>query len=474
VRRKLLGVAIVVGLLVTLLSLQTASASGPTVTRIKADLWGTSDFQDLGIQNAWMAAYHVDAITGSTISRGHDGVTLNGPGSTTVSGIFEVANVDSFTVSLGKAADGEAHARLYRVNNATSVLIASLDNYMGAGSQTIVYKSVSRTSLVSTGYLVPRVDPRRLVLAFYYPWFQAGSFDHGPWYDTPVGPYRTEDSYDVSSMVTQAAGAGIDGFVVSWDDVGDHTQRFDLVLSAAAGRAFYVAPVIELLQFKTSSDTFDMDRIKSTISLALQRRTNPNYLSVNGRPVVFVFGVYQMGSTAWRQIVDSVNATGVTPFFIGESPGADYRFDGNYIYSPNGHDTSWIRSTYVNRARASRYQAQVDPLVPQQLWAASVSPGMNVSYFNPLFPQNQARNNGQRFSDTWSSAMPSSPEWILVTSWNEWYEATHIQQSEQFGTKALDVNRSWASYFHNPTSGGSSSSGGGALPNLPIPLHWRI
>jgi hypothetical protein len=459
-----------------MLSLQTASAAGPTVTRYKLDLWGTSDFQGLAINNTWLADYHVDALAGGSISRGHDGVTLNGPGSvsTTTSMLFEVANVDSFTISLAKASNGEAHARMYRTNGVSPVLIASMDNYMGPGSTTTVYKTVTRSSFVADGLPIPRVDPRRLVLAFYYPWFKAGSFNQGPWYDKPVGPYRTEDATEVSAMVSQAAGAGVDGFIVSWDDVGDHTQRFDLVLSAAAGRAFYVAPVIELLAFQTPSGTFDLTAIRSTISLALQRSSNPNFLSVAGRPVVFVFGVYHVGAPAWRQVVDQLNATGMAPFFVGESPGTDYGFDGNYMYNPNGHSSDWLRNTYMGRARASRYPAQVDPAARQQLWAASVSPGMNLSYFNPLFPQNEARRNGQRFADTWIASLPSSPEWVLVTSWNEWYEATHIQPSEEFGTKALDINRSWAAYFHNPTTGSGSSGGGGGLLDVPIPLHTRL
>ena len=470
-RKKLLGVLVLVGLLVPLFSLHAASAGQPYITRYRLDLWGSSDFQDLNIQNTWLASHHISSVIGGTISRGQRGIRLNGPGSTSANLLFEAGQNESFTIALAKAANGEAHARLYRTNLGTNILVASLDNYMGAPSTTTVYKTISRSAFVAEGLTIPRVDPRRLVLAWYYPWFQEGSFDQGPWYDKPLNPWRTEDAAEVSAMVTQAADAGVDGFIVAWNTLPERIRRWDLVMSAAAGKPFYVAPVIELQQFETSPDTWNVAGIKDTILEALEYSSSPNFLRVGASPVVYIFGVWHMGSTVWNQVAASVTAAGHTPFFLGETSDPAYGFQGNYIYSPNGHGLEWMKSTYMARQRASRYTAQVDPTRPQQLWAATASPGMNLSYFSPLFPENEARRNGQRFADTWSASIYSMPEWVLITSWNEWYEATHIAPSEEFGYTALNVNRSWASYFHNPTQGGGSSGGGGGLIDLPLGLR---
>jgi len=44
---------------------------------------------------------------------------------------------------------------------------------------------------------------------------------------------------------------------------------------------------------------------------------------------------------------------------------------------------------------------------------------------------------GERYQATWDAALASDPDWILVTSWNEWYEGTAVEPSVRFGDLAL-------------------------------------
>ena len=39
------------------------------------------------------------------------------------------------------------------------------------------------------------------------------------------------------------------------------------------------------------------------------------------------------------------------------------------------------------------------------------------------------------------------PEWVLITSWNEWYETTNVAPGTTTGTRALDQTRTWTRRF---------------------------
>ena len=472
-RYRLGAVVAAVALLVASVGIQPAAAAGPMLTRLRIQLWGSSDWQQIELSGVFIGSYKVEALTpGAELERGTRAFVLHGPGNQPVSATFSVLleayNMNSFPIELKKGKIGEAHTTLYRTNDA-SVQILNMNNYKTTGDKE-VSTSLDRSKLVGSGYLMPKVDSRRLVLAFYYPWWQAGSFTSGPWYDKPVGPYNTKDPADVAEMTAQAKDAGVDGFIVSWDDVGDHNDRFDLVLSQAASRGMYAVPLIEMLMFQ-SGNSFNVPAIVATMKLALQRSTNPGYLHVGARPVLFVYGAYQMGVETWRSIDNALAASGQNPFFVGEPISSDFGLDGSYLYNPNGYSNTGLAQKYRSNTRSLRYMAQVDPLTPQRLWAATVSPGQNMSYKKPLFPDHVDRDDGERYKMSWGVATCSDPDWIVITSWNEWYEATHIAPSERFGYKALSQTQTLSAGFHDGSScsGAPAVGGGGPLP-IPIPV----
>ena len=477
VRYRLGAVGAGVALLLTTVGIPPAAASGPHLTRLRVEISGNSDWQSVRIADGFVRSLYTEVLgSGATVSRGPDTVVVSGPGnnqpvSATVSMMVE-AYASSFTISLAKGKIGEAHTKLYRINNANPVKILSLDNYETSGDY-IVSANVSKSTLVSSGYTIPRMDPRRLVLSFYYPWFSEASFDKGPWYDTPTGPYDTKTPSEVSKMVDQAHNAGIDGFVVSWDDVGDHTERFDTVMSELASRSMYVTPVIELMAFETSSGGFDLTKIVGTMKLALQRSSNPAFLKVGTRPVLWLYGAWKLGIADLAAVRAAVVADGYNPFFMGEPVAQEWGLDGTYLYNPNGLTYTGMVNTFGTAQRHLRYDAQINPVVKQRLWAAPVSPGQNMSYSSPLFPQHQDRKDGARYNQSWSAAFTSQPEWVLITSWNEWFEASHISPSKKYGSKALNQTAGWTSAFHNPQPWGDSQNQGSLLPiKIKIPLKF--
>jgi glycosyl hydrolase family 99 len=458
VNRRLVAATVVLLTLLMMLQVGQASGSTPYLTRLRVELSGTSDWEAFQIDDASIPTIRVESVTsGAYVTHNDNRIALNGVRGATavVSMIVEVMPDDTFTLVQGKGSSGTSRAKVYRTNT-TQTLVADISNTTSSGDAT-VYRDVSRSLLVGEGLTIPRVDSRRLVLSFYYPWFGQGTFDSGPWYDEPTSAYRTDDPDDVAAMVSQAQNAGIDGFVVSWDDVGNHTANFDLVLDAAQNRAFYVTPLIELNAFSDGSGNYNLPAIVTTIKKALARSTNAKFLTSGGKPVVFVYGIYHLAPSEWRSIVNDVAASGKTPFYVGEDTDTAYALNGVYLYNPNGQGPDQLANAYNENQQVLRYPAMLDSTVAQRLWAATVSPGQNFSYFEPLRPRNEARDNGDRYAATWQAALNSSPEWVLITSWNEWFEATHISPSKKFGWTALNQTADWSQTFHFPQPDTSST-----------------
>jgi hypothetical protein len=57
------------------------------------------------------------------------------------------------------------------------------------------------------------------------------------------------------------------------------------------------------------------------------------------------------------------------------------------------------------------------------------------------------RANGGFFEAQWSAAVAAQPDWILVTSWNEFWENTHVEPSVRYGHHYQLRTRAWSNAF---------------------------
>ena len=52
--------------------------------------------------------------------------------------------------------------------------------------------------------------------------------------------------------------------------------------------------------------------------------------------------------------------------------------------------------------------------------------------------------DGEFYRSTFEAALQSDPDWIFITTWNEWWEHTYIEPSEEFGDLYLRITREYA------------------------------
>src|ERR1044071_7556990 len=60
------------------------------------------------------------------------------------------------------------------------------------------------------------------------------------------------------------------------------------------------------------------------------------------------------------------------------------------------------------------------------------------------------RANGDYYRGTWQTAIDHNAAAVVLTSFNEFFEGSHIEPSEQYGDTYLRLTKEWAAKYHTP------------------------
>ncbi|HEX6971177.1 MAG TPA: hypothetical protein VF234_03070, partial [Limnochordia bacterium] len=307
----------------------------------------------------------------------------------------------------------------------------------------------------------------RLVLAFYYPWYgsleKQGRWIHWEGVDAAsqqiasathyplLGPYDSHDPAVIDRHFSWAKDAGIDGLIVSWWGAGDFTDRaMPLLLDHAAQHGLKISIYWETVPYDTAEE-----RIRwGTIDLAYVLRRygdHPAFLKVDGRPVIFVYGrvMGQIGFYEWPAIVEQAETAYGGPFLLiadGIQRSNAALFDGVHAYNPVG----WVvRTPPARLAEVSRatYAGEVEiARRAGKIAAVTVIPGYDDTKIRT--PGLKAeRNEGRTYKTLWEAAIAAAPDWILITSFNEWHEGSEIEPSAEYGETYLSITRRMSAAF---------------------------
>jgi len=393
-------------------------------------------------------------VAAAKITDGVSVTSVPSPGTTVTFEVLaeDVTDASSFLATLEQGARGQTTATI--VNHSAAPYVVST---LKATTPTGLATPLTRTQLFGTVEpSLPHADPRHLVLAFYYGWYGTGSFSSPRVFDRPATPYSSWDPAAVMNMTTQARTNGIDGFVVSWAGNASSGTQFDLALKAAAATQGYATGYLETLTANAAHDESqpaDAAVAKQWLDQLLTRSSNPAFLSSDGVPVVFVYGMYRLPVSAWASILTEEAAAGHPVRLVGDGSLPAYAnvMWGSHLYNPNGLTSDQLASWNHDRLVAQRGPASVDSSAAPKLYAATVSPGFDnrneKSLVGALGTFVDRGPNGEHYQATWDAALHNDPDWVLVTSWNEWYEGTTVQPSLLMGDLALRQTKANAAAF---------------------------
>ena len=437
-----------------------ASAAGshatvaPSLARLEVTITTTSPWTSVMLWPGRIVTQRVTAVpTDVTLTSAAQGWVVNSgvPGqvrTVTLRAVYEEpAQKPTIRVTVSKGSTGKTVADIRNTSN-TSFQAAYVFNQLPMPSTGTpgtapysTYITKTRAQFFGAGDpTLPHADPRPLVLAAFYPWWHL-SYSDAKLSDRPVEPRSTLEYPGVLAMTQQARTAGIDGFVVSWAGETFSGWRFDLALQAAEATGGTVTPYLEMLEVPAQANGKpDPAAVLDWMSAALSRSSSPAFLRSGGVPVMFVFTIWRMSPAAWNWVMGELVKRGTPVRLVGDAPltttyGALEW--GVHQYSPNSMTpdelTNFNRSTMLD----ARLLATADP-TGAHLVVASVSPGYDDTKLrgnvNPVVPRGAA---GERYTATWDAAAAGDPDWVLVTSWNEWFEGTAVEPSVLYGDLAL-------------------------------------
>lgn len=321
-------------------------------------------------------------------------------------------------------------------------------NTLNSGRRVCVLLLVALALSASTP--MAHAQNERLVLAFYYAWFDSSTWSSGHLSDQPASPYDSRDPATIQRHVAQARSAGIDAFVQSWygpsGGVNNMTEsNFAMLLDVAAQRGFRAA-----VDFEVSGPFFSSTGdVQSALTTLLSGHAqHPAYLRVDGKPVVFFWRQQRFSVDDWAAIRKRVDPNHAS-IWIAEGTDPTYLrvFDGIHWYS-----VAWSAdpvSSLVNYASQVRKTAQ--DLDGFRYWVAPVMPGYDDTRLRGPAGFVRPRAGGDYYRATFAGASKSGADWVIVTSFNEWPEGSQIEPSVAYGDTYLNLTRELAAAYRTGT-----------------------
>ena len=265
-----------------------------------------------------------------------------------------------------------------------------------------------------------------VVLAYYYTWWEPDRINGALF--TPsdqFAPGAQQIASDPALMrqhIQQAKAAGIDGWIVN--------RPSDLAL---------VLPLARAANFTVTLQLDATAGFESELAAFYQYANDPAMVRYQGHPVLFFWQSQAVAgdqAESVRQAVDPDHTVlwiadgdnfnilrgdawdGISPYAIAWAP------------SPKSQLVSW-----AGKARAAS---------PDKLYIPPVSPGCDDHLVRATTCQRD-RSDGSYYDQAWQGALNSNPPWaVVVSTWNEWLEATQIEPAQQYGDLYLQITKQYS------------------------------
>jgi hypothetical protein len=299
---------------------------------------------------------------------------------------------------------------------------------------------------------------QRLVLAFYYAWYGTHNWTYDQVPDLPLSPYNSADRATIERHVREARGAGIDALVQAWYGPAKNQQtdsNFAVLLSAAQAQGLQASVSVNV------NSPFMPDRaslVNGLTYLLTVHARHPAFLRYGGKPVIVFWRQQNLSVDAWVSIRAQVDPDRKT-LWLAEGDDTTWLsvFDGLYLYSITWKEnTNPLYTAAKMRQRVNAYNAEHGT---QKVWVATTMPGYDDTHIAGRAGRFAYPRSPDYYRTTWQAAMASTPEMVMITSYNEWPEGTMIEPSVTYGDTFLKLTRELAAAYRAGATSVPATSG---------------
>ena len=304
------------------------------------------------------------------------------------------------------------------------------------------------------------------VLAFYYTWYgtpehqggwrhwnegghdpaaalPSGLPDTGTTQHPLAGLYDSHDPATIRRHLAEAREMGIDALIATWWGQGDyHDRALERVLAEIEATA---SPVRACAYLEVAKDRSVAGAADDLLYILRRYGGRPGHLQHDGKPVVFVYG-RAMGSLSadqWKEVVAQVRAA-VPCFLVADGASGELAglFGGNHWYNPvgmvvGGADMEAAYRDFTAQARQAGALA-----------VTTVIPGYNDGNIGRATVIDAPRQDGQLYCRLWAAALKARPDWVAITSFNEWHEGSEVEPSTEHGRAYAELTALYSRFFH--------------------------
>ncbi len=270
------------------------------------------------------------------------------------------------------------------------------------------------------------------LLAYYYIWFDAASWDRAK-SDLPVlGPYSSDDEAVVRQHIKWAKAAGIDGFIVSWKNTAVLDRRLDTLVRVAADMAFKLEIIYEGLDFARAPLAPTL--VAEDLDFFIAHYAGNPVFDLFDKPLVIWSGTWEFSPTDVAAVVgprrDRLRILASERSVAGFARLGD-SVDGNaYYWSSVNPDTSPNYGDKLTSMGAAVHDAA-------GLWIAPAAPGFDARLLGGTTVVD--RQAGKMLQGQLATAVASFPDAVGLISWNEFSENSEVEPSRAYGDTSLKV-----------------------------------
>ncbi|WDZ87050.1 endo-1,3-alpha-glucanase family glycosylhydrolase [Micromonospora cathayae] len=269
------------------------------------------------------------------------------------------------------------------------------------------------------------------VLAYYYIWFNPSSWNRAKTDYPRLGRYSSDDTEIMRRHVRMAKAAGIDGFLVSWKQTPQLDARLASLVDISRQEDFKLGIVYQGLDFARNPLPFGT--VRADLAHFADRYATEPVFDIFDKPVVVWTGSEKFTA---EQIDATVGEARRRLLVLGNAKNVDTVAATQDVL--DGQAYYWSSADPL-KEKADRKLAAMSEAVKRTdgLWIAPVAPGFDARMIGGR--RDVDRRDGDTFRSSFAAAQGSAPDALGVISWNEFSENTHIEPSEQYGERYLDV-----------------------------------